>query len=417
MVPLRGRRGRRAREGRPGLARGRLRAALERAPAVHRGDGGPRARRARGDRARAPGRRAARLHRPQRAGRHGRGLALRGPARDGGARRRRRARPVGGWTVAYQSRSGSPRDPWLEPDVADVIRALARDGARDVVVVPVGFVCDHVEVLYDLDVEAKAVAESCADRLPSRRRRQRSSRVRRDAGRPGPARAPRREAARRRRRAHRPRGRPPGGGAGPRARPAARADPARRVGSPGRHDPDGAPRRLPRRVRPRLVPLREAVGPRAVPPARRGRPPDRDRQPLPPRLRGFPRAAAPAPGRLPAAGAHPPPAVPGLVALLVARQAADGLRPDPAARRLRGREPRRVRAAAARTRGARARRPAAGRRHLHRRSRRAVARRHHAALPRDGAARAQRDPGPLAGRPPGPGGCTRGRAARAGRSS
>jgi len=44
--------------------------------------------------------------------------------------------------------------------VADVIRALARDGARDVVVVPVGFVCDHVEVLYDLDVEAKAVAES-----------------------------------------------------------------------------------------------------------------------------------------------------------------------------------------------------------------------------------------------------------------
>jgi ferrochelatase len=62
--------------------------------------------------------------------------------------------------VAYQSRSGSPRDPWLEPDVADVIRALARDGARDVVVVPVGFVCDHVEVLYDLDVEAKAVAES-----------------------------------------------------------------------------------------------------------------------------------------------------------------------------------------------------------------------------------------------------------------
>jgi protoporphyrin/coproporphyrin ferrochelatase len=62
------------------------------------------------------------------------------------------------WSVAYQSRSGSPRDPWLEPDVADVLRALARDGARDVVVVPVGFICDHVEVLYDLDVEAKAVA-------------------------------------------------------------------------------------------------------------------------------------------------------------------------------------------------------------------------------------------------------------------
>src|SRR6185503_21049094 len=65
------------------------------------------------------------------------------------------------WSVAYQSRSGAPRDPWLEPDVGDVVRALARDGARDVVVVPVGFVCDHVEVLHDLDVEAKAVAESC----------------------------------------------------------------------------------------------------------------------------------------------------------------------------------------------------------------------------------------------------------------
>jgi len=66
-----------------------------------------------------------------------------------------------GWSVAYQSRSGSPRDPWLEPDVGDVIRALARDGAHDVVVVPVGFVCDHVEVLYDLDVEAKAIAVAC----------------------------------------------------------------------------------------------------------------------------------------------------------------------------------------------------------------------------------------------------------------
>jgi len=64
----------------------------------------------------------------------------------------------GGWSVAYQSRSGSPRDPWLEPDVSDVIRALAREGARDLVVVPVGFVCDHVEVLYDLDVEARQVA-------------------------------------------------------------------------------------------------------------------------------------------------------------------------------------------------------------------------------------------------------------------
>jgi ferrochelatase len=62
------------------------------------------------------------------------------------------------WSLAYQSRSGSPRDPWLEPDVSDVIRALAAEGGRHVVVCPAGFVCDHVEVLYDLDVEARALA-------------------------------------------------------------------------------------------------------------------------------------------------------------------------------------------------------------------------------------------------------------------
>jgi len=62
------------------------------------------------------------------------------------------------WTIAYQSRSGSPRDPWLEPDVGDAIREVARRGARDVVLAPIGFVADHVEVLYDLDVEARAIA-------------------------------------------------------------------------------------------------------------------------------------------------------------------------------------------------------------------------------------------------------------------
>jgi ferrochelatase len=62
------------------------------------------------------------------------------------------------WSLAYQSRSGSPREPWLEPDVGDVIKALAKDGARHVVVSPAGFVCDHVEVLYDLDVEARRIA-------------------------------------------------------------------------------------------------------------------------------------------------------------------------------------------------------------------------------------------------------------------
>jgi ferrochelatase len=62
------------------------------------------------------------------------------------------------WSLAYQSRSGSPREPWLEPDINDVLRLLAAAGERHAVVVPIGFVCDHVEVLYDLDVEARATA-------------------------------------------------------------------------------------------------------------------------------------------------------------------------------------------------------------------------------------------------------------------
>jgi protoporphyrin/coproporphyrin ferrochelatase len=62
------------------------------------------------------------------------------------------------WSLAYQSRSGSPREPWLEPDVGDVIRDLAKAGEPRMVVSPLGFVCDHVEVLYDLDHEARALA-------------------------------------------------------------------------------------------------------------------------------------------------------------------------------------------------------------------------------------------------------------------
>lgn len=69
------------------------------------------------------------------------------------------------WSIAYQSRSGSPREPWLEPDIGDVIRSLANDGEPDLVVVPIGFVCDHVEVLYDLDIEARAMAEERGLRL------------------------------------------------------------------------------------------------------------------------------------------------------------------------------------------------------------------------------------------------------------
>jgi len=63
------------------------------------------------------------------------------------------------WSVAYQSRSGKPADPWLEPDIGQVIRDLAIQNVREIVVAPIGFVCDHVEVLYDLDIEAKTIAE------------------------------------------------------------------------------------------------------------------------------------------------------------------------------------------------------------------------------------------------------------------
>ncbi len=55
--------------------------------------------------------------------------------------------------------------PWLEPDICDVLRGLVRDGAGDVVVVPIGFVCEHVKVLYDLDVEARRVGEELGVRF------------------------------------------------------------------------------------------------------------------------------------------------------------------------------------------------------------------------------------------------------------
>jgi ferrochelatase len=63
------------------------------------------------------------------------------------------------WSLAYQSRSGDRHTPWLEPEVADVIRCLA-NRSRAVVVVPIGFVCDHIEVLYDLDTEARETARA-----------------------------------------------------------------------------------------------------------------------------------------------------------------------------------------------------------------------------------------------------------------
>ena len=58
------------------------------------------------------------------------------------------------YRLAYQSRSGSPHTPWLEPDIVDVLDELHTGGQRNAVVVPIGFISDHMEVLFDLDEEA-----------------------------------------------------------------------------------------------------------------------------------------------------------------------------------------------------------------------------------------------------------------------
>ncbi len=72
--------------------------------------------------------------------------------------------------LVFCSRSGPPTMPWLEPDVNDRIKALAGDGVTDLVLVPLGFVSDHMEVIYDLDTEALATAAECgvnAVRVPT----------------------------------------------------------------------------------------------------------------------------------------------------------------------------------------------------------------------------------------------------------
>jgi ferrochelatase len=64
------------------------------------------------------------------------------------------------WSVAWQSAGRTP-EPWLGPDIRDEVRRLAAEGETDAVVVcPIGFVADHLEVLYDLDIELAAVAAS-----------------------------------------------------------------------------------------------------------------------------------------------------------------------------------------------------------------------------------------------------------------
>ena len=72
---------------------------------------------------------------------------------------------VSSWEIAYQSRSGSPNDPWLEPDIRETVEQLPQRGIREVVAVPIGFLCDHVEVLYDLDVDASRIASEAGVRF------------------------------------------------------------------------------------------------------------------------------------------------------------------------------------------------------------------------------------------------------------
>jgi ferrochelatase len=66
---------------------------------------------------------------------------------------------VSNWTLVYQSRSGPPSQPWLAPDICDYLREQHAAGVRSVVICPIGFISDHMEVLYDLDTEARALCD------------------------------------------------------------------------------------------------------------------------------------------------------------------------------------------------------------------------------------------------------------------
>ena len=61
------------------------------------------------------------------------------------------------WQLVFQSRSGSPAQPWLGPDICDYLRGMRAAGVTDVVVAPIGFVSDHMEIIYDLDTEVMAL--------------------------------------------------------------------------------------------------------------------------------------------------------------------------------------------------------------------------------------------------------------------
>ena len=78
------------------------------------------------------------------------------------------AERVGGnpWKLVYQSRSGPPQQPWLEPDICDYIKqSHDADPLRDLIVIPIGFISDHMEVMFDLDIEAKTLCEELGIRM------------------------------------------------------------------------------------------------------------------------------------------------------------------------------------------------------------------------------------------------------------
>jgi ferrochelatase len=72
---------------------------------------------------------------------------------------------IDNWELVYQSRSGPPGQPWLGPDVCDYLDYLGMQGTRYVVLSPIGFISDHMEVIYDLDVQAKKTADGLGIRL------------------------------------------------------------------------------------------------------------------------------------------------------------------------------------------------------------------------------------------------------------
>ena len=73
--------------------------------------------------------------------------------------------PDSQWSWSYQSAGGSP-EPWLGPQLEEYIPELAAEiGIKNMISIPVGFVCDHVEILFDIDIQAQEAAQSCGVRL------------------------------------------------------------------------------------------------------------------------------------------------------------------------------------------------------------------------------------------------------------